>query len=1161
MTGEERTLSITGKFRNQMGADLERARREMRAYIDEVHLGAVPFKELSKAAREFFGAAKDVPKIDIAAALAGGPQVTAQAREGYEALTAYAGGLDQVRRAASQARESLAQGPKFDLGTALVGGSTEAVRQVDRVRAALAALGRPVADLVKQFDGPIGKVKDFARQTGETLAFLARPVTAPIGWLRGALDQIFTVRTALAGFLAVSGVRAATNVVTDTIRQTADVARIAQSLNTSAESVSAIRFALQSVGVEGTRVITTFNLLEKAVAQAVRGNRGKIVAFRDLGIDVQELKALAPEELLARIARGLEGIDAQSRTIALQPLFEESFRELIPLLGRGEEAFRGLVREARQFGGIISPKEAQQALEAERALLRIRTALDALKRAAVLDIAAEWAPGLEQLARAIAQNRDLVKGLAEAIAGGITTALDIASRAFIGFVALIDKLPGIDLIDEEKVGRQVAELKRQLVSLQFGPILEVAGRQAGGRALSEADTAKLAALRKREQDLVREIGDLEQTLQGGVAGVLEGARQKMVDAVAQARAAVKEAAAAPPPASRPEPAPARATEDLPGFEQRLTLSRERDILRFQQQIEQLQPATLAVRDGLAVIGAELQKNAALAGEWGDTLGDQEILIAVAAIDEALVRTRESLRRAGEEDAAKFRAQILQIGPATREARRELIELQRVTETLQVQQEAAAGARTAAQARQIEEALRQRAGRERVALDLGDARELVEFRQQLLQIASATEGAQRALAGLAAQAKLLDLATKLNEGSLSLEQFGARAAATFRELARDQQRIGEAFARSGNQAQQFLLGLELQTPEVRKEVAELQAELQKLDLEKLRREGDISPEQYSRGLNALEEGVRRTAEAIDTEAVEATLNWRRELALLQGDSIETAQTVAAIDLELAEVRARSRRAQGSDVTLAARQEQLERERALRDARRYTTAGIWDGFVEGSKRAIQSWQDFAAWGERAAGTINSSLGGALDTLTDIQLGLTDDASEAWKEWGRNALRSIARVINELWAMYLVKLITGFFTSGATAGAGSAGGQQIDIPSVPGGALDGGGALAAGGANGLLNGAGGLKRFGGGSGTTRPGGYGNFGAGGGPGALGAGNGGGGPVTIIEHHSHINLSAVDGESARRFLVKERRTIAQLQADELERTLASRDAVKRVRR
>lgn len=145
-----------------------------------------------------------------------------------------------------------------------------------------------------------------------------------------------------------------------------------------------------------------------------------------------------------------------------------------------------------------------------------------------------------------------------------------------------------------------------------------------------------------------------------------------------------------------------------------------------------------------------------------------------------------------------------------------------------------------------------------------------------------------------------------------------------------------------------------------------------------------------------------------------------------------------------------------------------------------------------------------------------------------------------------------------MFLVKLVTGNAGAGASIGGGTGG---VDIPNIPGGAYDGGAALAAGGSSGLLNGAGGLKRFGGGSGTTRPGGYGNFGAGGGPGTLGAGNGGGGPVTIIEHHSHINLSAVDGESARRFLVKERRTIAQLQADELERTLASRDAVKRVKR
>lgn len=64
----------------------------------------------------------------------------------------------------------------------------------------------------------------------------------------------------------------------------------------------------------------------------------------------------------------------------------------------------------------------------------------------------------------------------------------------------------------------------------------------------------------------------------------------------------------------------------------------------------------------------------------------------------------------------------------------------------------------------------------------------------------------------------------------------------------------------------------------------------------------------------------------------------------------------------------------------------------------------------------------------------------------------------------------------------------------------------------------------------------------------------------SLGSGAMGGGPITIIEHHSHLSLSAVDGDSARNFLVRERKTIAQLQADELERNLASRNTVKRIR-
>ena len=83
MTGEDRTLSITGRFRNLMGSEIDRARRELAAYIDEARLGAVPFRELSKAAREFVKGA-EVPRVDINAAL-GMTQATAQARDGYDA--------------------------------------------------------------------------------------------------------------------------------------------------------------------------------------------------------------------------------------------------------------------------------------------------------------------------------------------------------------------------------------------------------------------------------------------------------------------------------------------------------------------------------------------------------------------------------------------------------------------------------------------------------------------------------------------------------------------------------------------------------------------------------------------------------------------------------------------------------------------------------------------------------------------------------------------------------------------------------------------------------------------------------------------------------------------------------------------------------------------
>jgi len=181
----------------------------------------------------------------------------------------------------------------------------------------------------------------------------------------------------------------------------------------------------------------------------------------------------------------------------------------------------------------------------------------------------------------------------------------------------------------------------------------------------------------------------------------------------------------------------------------------------------------------------------------------------------------------------------------------------------------------------------------------------------------------------------------------------------------------------------------------------------------------------------------------------------------------------------------------------------------------------GIEAGYDSFIKRINDAASFGNQAIQTIGDQIVNGLSTaLTDAELRV-HSLKEAFKEFGRNTLRILIELINKMLTLRLLSAGLGIFSSSSIS----------NVPTGTPGAVPGPPTSGAGPKLGL---------------ATSGGGFGSP-----PTALQRGGGGGNNITI-------NISAVDGDSVKRMLIREKRTITDIFEGSLNRRRNLRQAVSR---
>lgn len=223
-----------------------------------------------------------------------------------------------------------------------------------------------------------------------------------------------------------------------------EIAKMSKRTGFAVETLSELRHVAQLSGTELGSIEKATKRMSGTILDAQDGMETYIRAFEHLGIKVEELAGLSPEEQFWKISYALGDLEDQTVTVALaQDIFGRAGTELLPMLASGSEAIADMRAEAHELGVVFDKEAAAEAEAMKDALQNLETAMGGVAKELVDTLLPDITKFAEKMVEIIGdvkdwieQNPKLVEGLKTLVGvllagGGILFALSQISKAII----------------------------------------------------------------------------------------------------------------------------------------------------------------------------------------------------------------------------------------------------------------------------------------------------------------------------------------------------------------------------------------------------------------------------------------------------------------------------------------------------------------------------------------------------------------------------------------------------------------------------------------------------------------------------------------------------------------------------------------------------------
>ncbi len=195
------------------------------------------------------------------------------------------------------------------------------------------------------------------------------------------------------------------------------------------EALSELKYMAEQSGSSLESMETSIRAMQRGLLDATMGTGQANLALLRLGLSVQSIMAMKPEDQFWTIANRLAGIEDPTRRAAMaMDLFGKSGTDLLPILAEGEIGIEAMKQKAHDLGVVFTEESAVAAKDFQDAMSDLKTAMMGLGGA----IAKAIMPSLEDLIEKVTFIVAKFSEWAKVNPGLITIILGI-SAALIGF--------------------------------------------------------------------------------------------------------------------------------------------------------------------------------------------------------------------------------------------------------------------------------------------------------------------------------------------------------------------------------------------------------------------------------------------------------------------------------------------------------------------------------------------------------------------------------------------------------------------------------------------------------------------------------------------------------------------------------------------------------
>lgn len=159
-----------------------------------------------------------------------------------------------------------------------------------------------------------------------------------------------------------------------------EVQKMALRTGFSTEALSELRHAAEISGASLTTLEKGVKRMSGTILDAQDGLETYIRAFQHIGIEVEALDGLNPEQQFLMIAEAIAEVEDPTKRAAIaQDIFGRAGTELLPLFAAGKEGLKDLREEAHKLGIVFDQEAANQAANLTDAMHRTEEAVSGLK--------------------------------------------------------------------------------------------------------------------------------------------------------------------------------------------------------------------------------------------------------------------------------------------------------------------------------------------------------------------------------------------------------------------------------------------------------------------------------------------------------------------------------------------------------------------------------------------------------------------------------------------------------------------------------------------------------------------------------------------------------------------------------------------------------------